>query len=127
MKRFPYETNSTAEWLQEVLQKSCTSAGLQQSQILVAVESPLKAINSAFAVVQKIPESRSGLQSGGKVALKRMLLPVVAYHSLVHKKRNAGSNNTIILIHGRGVDKSKCNLYFIRHITNLQQSHVVNI
>ena len=55
---------STAEWLQEALQKSCKSAGLQQPQILAAVESPLTAINSAFAAVQKIPESRSALQSG---------------------------------------------------------------
>ena len=68
--------------------KSCKSAGLQQPQILAAVESPLTAINSAFAVVQKIPESRSALQSGCKVASKRqrMLLPVMAYHSLVQKK-----------------------------------------
>ena len=49
---------------QEALQSSCKSAGLQQSQILAAVESPLTAINSAFAAVQKIPESRSALQSG---------------------------------------------------------------
>ena len=78
---FPYETSSTAEWLQEALQKSCKSTGLQQSQILAA-------INSAFAAVQKIPESRSALQSSCKVALKRqqMLLPVMAYHSLVQKK-----------------------------------------
>ena len=55
---------SAAEWLQEVLQKSCKSAGLQQSQILAELESPLTAINSAFAAVQKIPESRSALQSG---------------------------------------------------------------
>ena len=55
---------SAAEWLQEALQKSCKSAGLQQPQILAAVESPLTAINSAFAAVQKIPESRSALQSG---------------------------------------------------------------
>ena len=46
---------SAAEWLQEALQKSCKSAGLQQPQILAAVESPLTAINSAFAAVQKIP------------------------------------------------------------------------
>ena len=98
------------------------SAGLQQPQILAAVESPLTAINSAFAAVQKIPESRSALQSGCKVASKRqrMLLPVMAYHSLVQKrKRNADFNNTIIMRHGRGVDKalggvkttrkSKCN------------------
>ena len=100
---------SAAEWLQEALQKSCKSAGLQQSQILAAVESPLTAINSAFAAVQKIPESRSALQSGCKVASKRqrMLLPVMAYHSLVlYKKRNVGSSNTIIMVHGRGVDKA---------------------
>ena len=84
------------------------STGLQQPQILAAVESPLTAINSAFAAVQKIPESRSALQSGCKVASKRqrMLLPVMAYHLLVQKKRNAGSNNTIITIHGRGVNKA---------------------
>ena len=85
---FPYETYSAAEWLQEALQKSCKSAGLQQPQILAAVESPLTAINSAFAAVQKIPESRSALQSGCKVASKRqrMLLPVMPYDSLVQKK-----------------------------------------
>ena len=34
-----------------------------------------------------------------------MLLPVMAYDSLAHtKKRNAGSNNARIMIHGRGVD-----------------------
>jgi len=33
-------------------------------KVLAAVESPLTAINSAVAVVQKIPESRSALQSG---------------------------------------------------------------
>ena len=108
----PYETSSAAAALQngfqEALQNSCKSAGLQQSQILAAVESPLTAINSAFAAVQKIPESRSALQSGCKVASKRqrMLLPVIAYHSLVQKKRNADFNNTIIMIHGRGVDKA---------------------
>ena len=79
---------SAAEWLQEALQKSCKSAGLQQPQILAAVESPLTAINSAFAAVQEIPESRSVLQRGCKVASKRqrMLLPVMAYHSLVQNK-----------------------------------------
>ena len=86
--RVPYETSSAAEWLQGELQKSCKSAGLQQPQILAAVESPLTAINSAFAAVQKIPESRSALQSGCKMASKRqrMLLLVMAYHSLVQKK-----------------------------------------
>ena len=79
---------SATEWLQEALQKSCKSAGLQQPQILVAVESPLTAINSAFAAVQEIPESRSALQRGCKVASKRqrMLLSVMAYHSLVQNK-----------------------------------------
>ena len=74
------------------------------------MESPLTAINSAFAAVQKIPESRSALQSGCKVALKRqrMLLPVLNGLPLViTKKRNAGSNNyTMIMIHGREVYKA---------------------
>ena len=71
-------------------------------------ESPLTAINSAVAAVQKIPELRSALQSGSKVASKRqrMLLPVMAYHALVQKKRNADFNNTIITKHSRGVDKA---------------------
>ena len=84
---------------------------VRNEQILAAAESPFTAINSAFAAVQKISESRSALQSGCKVASKRqrMLLQVMAYHSLVQKKRNVGSNNTIITIHGRGhgrVDKA---------------------
>ena len=73
-------------------------------QILAAVESPLTAINSGFAVVQKIPESRSALQSGFKKTKNVVTgngLPLVST-----KKRNAGSNNTIITIHGRGVDKA---------------------
>ena len=101
---------SAVEWLQEALQKSWKRAGLQQSQILAAVESPLTAINIAVAAVQEIPESWSPLQSGCKVASKRqrMLLPVMrAYQSLVQKKkRNANFNNTVIMIHGRGVDKA---------------------
>ena len=78
----------------------------------------MTAINSAVAAVQKIPESQSALQSGFEK--QRMLLPVMAYHSLVQKrKRNTDFNNTIIMRHGRGVDKafrgvkttrkSKCN------------------
>ena len=73
------------------------------------MESPLTAIKSAVAAVQKIPESRSALQSGCKVASKRqrMLSPVMAYHSLVQKKkRKADFNNTIIMRHGRGVEKA---------------------
>ena len=64
----------------------------------------MTAINSAFAVVQKIPESRSALQSGfekTKNVVTGNGLPLVST-----KKRNAGSNNTIITIHGRGVDKA---------------------
>ena len=64
-------------------QKSCKRAGCSSSKFWLfnaAVESPLTAINSAVAAVQKIPESRSALQSSCKVALKRqrMLLPVMA-------------------------------------------------
>ena len=102
--RYPYETSSVAEWLQEALQKSCKSAGLQQSQIWATVESPLAAINSTFAALQKIPESRSALQSGfekTKNVVAGNGLPFVST-----KKRNAGSDNTIIMIHGRGVDKA---------------------
>ena len=65
-------------------------------------------------------ESRSALQ-GGFEKTKNVVtgngLPLVST-----KKRNAGSNNTLIMIHGRGVDKAlvaeqkppesrKCNLY----------------
>ena len=92
---------SAAEWLQEVLQKSCKSARLQQSQILAAVESPLTAINSAFAAVQEIPESQSVLQSGfekTKIVVTSNGLLLVST-----KNRNARSNNTIIMIHGREV------------------------
>ena len=52
------------EWLQEALQKSCKSAGCSSRKFLAAVESLLTAINGAVSVVQKIPESRSALQSG---------------------------------------------------------------
>ena len=85
-------------------------------------ESPLTAINSAVAAVQKIPESRSALQSGCKVASNfktKNVVPGNAYYSLVRKKRNADFNNTITTKHGGGVDKalggvkttrkSKCN------------------
>ena len=52
-------------------------------------KSPLTAINSAVAAVQKIPESRSALQSGCKVASNfktKNVVPGNAYHSLVQKK-----------------------------------------
>ena len=68
------------------------------------MESPLTVINSAFAAVQKIPESQSALQSGfekTKNVVTGNGLPLVGT-----KKRNAGSNNTIIMILGRGVDKA---------------------
>ena len=95
---------SAAEWLQEALQKSCKSAGLQQSQILAALESPLTAINSAFAAGQKIPESRSALQSGFEKTTNVVTGNGLSLVST--KKRNAGYNNTKIMIHGRGVDKA---------------------
>ena len=82
---------SATEWLQEGLQKSCKRAGCSSSKFWLfhtAVESPLTAINSAVVAVQKIPESRSALQSGCKVSSKRqrMLLLLMAYHLLVQKK-----------------------------------------
>ena len=92
-----YETSSAAAALQNDFKKRFKRAvyiraGFSSSKFWLfraAVESPLTAINSAFAAVQKIPESRSALQSGCKVASKRqrMLLPVMAYHSLVQKKK----------------------------------------
>ena len=84
------ETRTKRAALQEALQKSCKSTGLQQQQIFAAVESPLTAINSALAAVQKIPELRSVLQSGfekTKNVVTGNGLP------LSTKKRNAGSNN----------------------------------
>ena len=134
---------SATEWLQEGLQKSCKRAGCSSSKFWLfrtAVESPLTAINSAVVAVQKIPESRSALQSGCKVSSKRqrMLLLLMAYHSLVQKrKRNTDFNNTIIMRHGRGVDKafrgvkttrkSKCNWYFISiHAYTLQNQVTYN-
>ena len=81
------------------------------------MESPLTAINSAVAAVQKIPESRSALQVASKKTknvVTRNGLPLVST-----KKRNEDFNNTIIMKHGRGIDKalggvkttrkSKCN------------------
>ena len=124
----PYETSSAAAALQNDFKKRYKRAakGLAAAVanfgcFALQWKSPLTAINSAIAAVQKIPELRSALQSGCKVASKRqgMLLPVMAYHSLVQKKRSADFNNTIITKHGRGVDKalggvkttrkSKCN------------------
>ena len=64
----------------------------------------MTAINSVVAAVQKILESRSALQSGfekTKKVVTRNGLQLVST-----KKRNADFNNTIIMIHGRGVDKA---------------------
>ena len=64
----------------------------------------MTAINSAVAVVQKIPESRSALQSGFKKTknvVTRNGLPLIST-----KTRNADFNNTIIKTHGKGVDKA---------------------
>ena len=61
-------------------------------------------INSAVAAVQKIPESRSALQSGFEKTKNVVTgggLPFVST-----KKRKADFNNTIIMRHGRGVDKA---------------------
>ena len=91
----PYETSSAAAALQNDFKKRYKRAakGLAAAVanfgcFALQWKSPLTAINSAIAAVQKIPESRSALQSGRKVASKRqrMLLPVMAYHSLVQKK-----------------------------------------
>ena len=69
------------------------------------MESPLTAINSDVAAVQKIPESPSALQSGFEktknVVTGNGRLPLVST-----KKRNADCNNTIIMRHGKGVDKA---------------------
>ena len=68
------------------------------------MESPLTAINSVVAAVQKILESRSVQQSGfekTKKVVTRNGLQLVST-----KKRNADFNNTIIMIHGRRVDKA---------------------
>ena len=72
-------------------------------------ESPLTAINSAVAAVQKISESRSALQSGCKVASNFKTKNVVPGNGLPlvsTKKRNADFNNTITTKHGGGVDKA---------------------
>ena len=80
---------SAEEWLQEALQKSCKSSGCSSRKFLAAVESLLTAINSAVSVVQKIPESRSALQSGfekSKNVVTGNGPPLVST-----KKRNTGS------------------------------------
>ena len=77
------------------------------------MESPLTAINSAVAAVQKIPESRLRCKVASNFKTKNVVpgnvLPLV----------NADFNNTITTKHGGGVDKalggvkttrkSKCN------------------
>ena len=71
------------------------------------MESPLTAINSAVAAVQKIPESRCAakwMQSGfekTKNVVTGNGLPLVST-----KKRNADFNNITIMRHGSGVDKA---------------------
>ena len=89
--QYPYETSSAAAALKNGFKKRYKRAVKALAAAvanLAAVESPLTAMNSAVEAVQKIPESQSALQSGCKVASKRqrMLLPVMAYHSLVQKK-----------------------------------------
>ena len=62
------------------------------------MESPLTAINSAVAAVQKIRESRSMLQSGFEKTKNVVTGNGLALVST--KKRNVGFNNTIIMIIG---------------------------
>ena len=65
---FMYLYTCTPRTKQTALLQRCRmasrSATKELPQILAAVESPLTAINSTFAAVQKIPESRPALQSG---------------------------------------------------------------
>ena len=68
------------------------------------MKSPLRAINSAVAAVQKITEPRSALRRSfekTKNVVTGNGLPLVST-----KKRNADFNNTKIMIHSRGVDKA---------------------
>ena len=77
--------------------------------VLRCRESPLTAINSAVEAVQKIPESRSALQSGCKVASNfktKNVVPGNVLPLVSTKKRNADFNNRIIMIHGGGVDEA---------------------
>ena len=105
----PYETSSAAAALQSDFKKHYKRAVKALAATVANFGFSGKPFDSDKQRCLKIPESRSVLQGGCKVASKRqrMLLPVMAYHSLVQKKGNTGSNKyTIIMIHGRRVDKA---------------------
>ena len=110
---FPYETSSATAALQNDFKKRYKRAVKGPAAAVAnfgcfALQRKAS-INSAFAAAQKIPESRSApctkwLQSAfekTKNIVTRDGLPLVST-----KKRNADFNNTIIMIHGRGVDKA---------------------
>ena len=62
------------------------------------MESPLTAINSAVAAVQKIPESRSALQSGCKVALNFKTKNVIPDNAGLEIKKNSASQFASIFL-----------------------------
>ena len=121
----PYETSSAAAALQNDFKKRYKRAA---KGLAAAV-----AKNGCFALQGKpfdsdkqrcsrIPESRSALQSGCKVASNfktKNVVPGNVLPLVSTKKRNADFNNTITTKHGREVDKalggvkttrkSKCN------------------
>ena len=106
----PYEMSSAAAALQSDFKKHYKRAVKALAATVANFGFSGKPFDSDKQRCLKIPESRSVLQGGCKVASKRqrMLLPVMAYHSLVQKKGNTGSNKyTIIMIHGRRVDLNK--------------------
>ena len=99
----PYEMSSTAPALQNGFKKHYKRAVKVLAATVANFGCSGKPVDRDKQHCLKIPESRSALQGGCKVASKRQRM---AYHLLVQKKGNAGSNNTIIRIHGRRVDKA---------------------
>ena len=121
----PYETSSAAAALQNDFKKRYKRAA---KGLAAAV-----AKNGCFALQWKPFDSDkqrccSGAENSRiticaakwlRILRQRILFPVMAYHSLVQRKRNADFNNTITTKHGRGDDqalggvkttrKSKCN------------------
>ena len=126
LQRLPYETSSAAAALQNDFKKRYKRAA---KGLAAAV-----AKNGCFALQSGKPFDSdkqrccSGAENSRiticaakwlRILRQRMLFPVIAYHSLVQKKRNADFNNTITTKHGGGADKalggvkstrkSKCN------------------
>ena len=99
-----YETSSAAAALQSDFKKHYKRAVKALAATVANFGLSGKPFDSDKQRCLKIPESRSVLQ-GGFEKTKNVVtgngLPLVST-----KKRNAGSNNTIIMIHGRGVDKA---------------------